>query len=190
MRNRCTSPLSPAWDNYGGRGITVCDRWLRSFEHFLEDMGRRPARGYEIDRIDNEGHYEPGNCRWTTQKENSRNRRSARLVEFRGRVMCLSAAAEEAGISYSVVQKRVDGPLQWTIDRALTTPVRAKSKKGEGFKPAPLTNATGLCGVKTTQSGKFCGRATVNGKRLQTPSFATPEEAHQAYLKLTSQIIK
>jgi hypothetical protein len=74
MKNRCNNPNSEDYKHYGGRGIIVCDRWLNSFENFLEDMGSRPY-GYSIDRIDVNGNYELSNCKWATSKEQLKNRR-------------------------------------------------------------------------------------------------------------------
>ncbi|MBK7380396.1 MAG: hypothetical protein IPJ03_15690 [Ignavibacteriales bacterium] len=76
MRERCLKPNTKEYGNYGGRGIKVCDRWVNNFNNFLEDMGSRPTPKHQIDRIDNEGNYEPNNCRWVSQTVNARNKRT------------------------------------------------------------------------------------------------------------------
>jgi hypothetical protein len=96
MLARCDDATSPFFRYYGGRGITVCDRWREGFRFFLEDMGSRPA-GLSLDRINNDGNYEPGNCRWATRTEQANNKRTKILVNG----VTMAVAAEAAGISRS-----------------------------------------------------------------------------------------
>jgi len=77
---RCTNPNNAQYGNYGGRGISMCERWLSNFDAFLEDMGRAPTRAHSLDRIDVNGNYEPSNCRWATMTEQNRNTRATRLT--------------------------------------------------------------------------------------------------------------
>jgi hypothetical protein len=106
-RERCNNPNIPGYRNYGGRGITICDRWLNSFENFYADMGPRPSPKHSLDRIDNDGNYEPGNCRWATTKQQSRNRRNNIIVTYDGDDMCLRDFANLVGKNPNLLTKRV-----------------------------------------------------------------------------------
>lgn len=97
MRARCTNPNSVSWENYGGRGIGICDRWS-DFALFLEDMGERPSKNHSVDRINNSGNYEPGNCRWATQQEQCNNTRSNRFVTVNGERKTIAQWARKLGV--------------------------------------------------------------------------------------------
>jgi len=100
MRRRCYFQADPFFESYGGRGIKVCEAWRRSFAVFLQDMGPRPGRGYSIERLNNAGDYEPGNCVWATPKQQARNRRNTVWVQWNGETLALAEAAERAGVNY------------------------------------------------------------------------------------------
>lgn len=102
IKARCHTPSASGYENYGGRGITVCDRWRDSFENFLADMGE-PPDGCSLERVGNDGPYSPENCRWATRKEQNRNSRHNRTVDGK----CLSEWAEHYGVSISTIQKRL-----------------------------------------------------------------------------------
>lgn len=102
---RCVNERYSNYHNYGGRGIKVCERWRNSFMDFLEDMGSRPA-GKSLDRINNDGDYEPSNCCWSSAKQQNNNRRTSLLVEISGVTKTLSQWAELAGIKYETIQDR------------------------------------------------------------------------------------
>lgn len=106
MISRCENKNDKFYKNYGGRGISVCDKWRNSFESFLKDMGERPE-GCSIDRINNNGNYEPSNCRWVIQKEQCRNRTSNKLITINGKEMCLSAACELHNLPYKLTHQKI-----------------------------------------------------------------------------------
>jgi hypothetical protein len=106
MITRCHRSTASDYERYGGRGITVCERWREGFANFLQDMGARPE-GTTLDRIDNDGNYEPSNCRWATAVEQQRNRKVARLVKLRREVVTIEHASRLLGVARSVVAARV-----------------------------------------------------------------------------------
>lgn len=122
MIKRCTNENNHAWDRYGGRGITVCDRWLFSFENFLEDMGERPE-GLSLERVRNNEGYRPDNCKWATYMEQGRNNRGNTILSANGKQMCLADWSDHCGISQEVLSRRVR--LGWSHDRIINTPVRS-----------------------------------------------------------------
>ena len=122
MHQRCTNPKHIGYPNYGGRGIGVCERW-RSFENFLEDMGERPSQ-HSIDRKDVNGDYSPDNCRWATQREQSLNKRSNRIIEFRGKKQTLLEWSEELGLAVWVIRNRL--LRGWSVERAFTQKVNSR----------------------------------------------------------------
>jgi hypothetical protein len=107
MKLRCYHPSHHAFKDYGGRGITVCDRWKHDFEAFLSDVGERPSPEHSLDRIDNDGNYEPNNVRWATRQEQANNRRTNVKVTYDGREQTLAQWARELGITPEGVAYRV-----------------------------------------------------------------------------------
>lgn len=106
MHDRCRNPNNPGWERYGGRGITVCERW-GDFGNFFADMGEKPSREHTIERIDNNGNYEPGNCRWATRKEQANNTaRNHVLNTSRGQIR-LCEAATIAGVTMAAIERRL-----------------------------------------------------------------------------------
>jgi hypothetical protein len=107
IKDRCYNARNKHFKNYGGRGIVVCDRWLESFENFLEDMGLRPCN-YSIDRFpNNDGNYEPSNCRWATKKEQEKNKRTNRYIEHNGKKLTITDWSKIIGISQQWLGKKL-----------------------------------------------------------------------------------
>jgi len=125
MRRRCAPD---GHKDYGGRGIRVCERWQK-FEYFLADMGKRPSPEHSIERRDNDGNYEPENCRWATRIEQSNNRRSSLHLTFKGETRTAAEWERHLGLPVGIVSTRLKKP-GWNIERALTTaPIPPKDRR-------------------------------------------------------------
>ncbi len=127
MLGRCKNPNDNVFHHYGGRGIRVCAEWSTSYEAFLRDMGRRPSSGHSLDRIDVNGNYEPGNCRWATKTEQMRNTRDNHLLTHAGTTATLSEWSERTGINSHTLHTRVS--RGWSAADALTRPVDSRRGK-------------------------------------------------------------
>jgi hypothetical protein len=117
MQTRCFDSNCKNYPNYGGRGITVCEPWRR-FEVFFTDMGPKPTPEHSIDRKDNNGNYEPGNCQWAIKIQQARNRRTSKIITMNGRSQSVAAWAEEYGVKADTVRHRLARGI--TIEQALT----------------------------------------------------------------------
>lgn len=124
MRRRCYAKHRKEYPNYGGRGITVCERWRDSFDNFLADMGKKPA-GFTLDRIRNDRNYEPGNCRWLPRQIQELNKRNTVRHWIRGELITLPEAARKYGLNLNTLTNRVN-TLGWAPDRAVAEPVRLR----------------------------------------------------------------
>ena len=134
MKSRCYDPKLSDYGIYGGRGITVCERWRDSFEHFLQDVGMCPGVGREwsIDRIDSNGHYEPGNVRWATAKEQSNNTRANRLLTVDGITANVVQWSEMTGINRGTIQHRLN--RGWSESDAVKTPPMKRGRGSEKYE--------------------------------------------------------
>jgi hypothetical protein len=116
IKQRCINSDLPSYKYYGGRGITMCDRWNDSYENFLEDMGERPSKQHSIDRIDYNGNYEPNNCRWATQIEQARNKSNNHLVTYAGQTKVFAEWAEYFGVDYDALWNKCRW-VNWDTDK-------------------------------------------------------------------------
>lgn len=124
MKSRCLNPKSARYNCYGGRGIKVCDRWLESFENFYTDMLSTWKQGLTLERINNDGNYEPSNCKWATLKEQGNNRSTNTKITYKGRTQNISEWAREYGIKNPGTLSNRVFIHKWDIEKALTTPVK------------------------------------------------------------------
>lgn len=172
MISRCHFEGDAAYDNYGGRGITVCERWrtLDGFKTFFADMGSRPQKDLSLERIDNDKGYSPENCKWATRQEQARNRRSNRVLVIDGVSAPVATWAEKSGVSRKVITDRLDAG--WDHKRAVFTPRR----EDDVLAPGAVFEAWTVLGVgprsrsgaKTYLCRCSCGREkTVRGCDLK-----------------------
>lgn len=124
MRRRCYDPANAAYADYGGRGITVCERWLESPLNFLADMGPKPSARHCLDRTDNSLGYFKENCRWVTYKDSNQNKRSNRWIVYQGRSLPLIEWIRQLGLSESRVANRLYAG--WSVERAFTEPAAVR----------------------------------------------------------------
>lgn len=123
MKRRCTNTKDTCYKRYGARGIKVCEEWLISFEAFYNDVSKLPhfgEKGYSLDRIDNNGNYEPNNVRWADSKTQANNRRNCCYISYKGEQLTIKQLAERYGVSYNKLYKRIKA--NWNIDEAINTP--------------------------------------------------------------------
>lgn len=125
IKGRCLSPTDKAFPRYGGRGITICERWRDSFANFLADMGPKPSTQHSVERIDNNKGYSPENCVWGTSAEQTRNTRYNRKLTLNGETLCMTDWATRLGMGVDTLFQRLK---TWSVERALTEPLRANAK--------------------------------------------------------------
>lgn len=126
MIQRCHNPKSRQYKDYGGRGITVCERWRESFDAFYADMGQRPSKDHSLERVDNNSGYCKENCKWATRKEQSRNMRSNVLLFCDGQPITVTDWASEAKVKRNTVYSRKS--RGWTDPEVLSTPIQKRNR--------------------------------------------------------------
>ena len=130
IKTRCFNPRRMQWKDWGGRGITMCPEWRASFPAFLRDMGPCPA-GTGIDRIDNDGDYEPGNCRWATPREQNRNSRNSARITFNGETHCITDWSRRLGLKHQTLSRRLQSgvPIARALDPTPLPPINKVRKQ-------------------------------------------------------------
>ena len=168
MKARCYSPRDKRFGNYGGRGITVCDRWLNSFQNFYDDMGPKPAH-YSLERIDNDGNYEPQNCKWIPMAEQAKNRTTVYKISFGGHTLSISGWARKLGMSPSCLRFRLV-KRNWPIEQALTFPVSRGNNQTLRFTAAL---------PESKSHRKFCSQSSRNREDQSPQREARRDKAHR-----------
>lgn len=124
MKNRCYNKGNKSYKNYGGRGIKVCERWVNSASNFISDMGPKPSRFHSVERVNNNGDYEPTNCKWATRYEQSRNRTDSFKITFNGETKTITDWANQIGMKRTSLRNRIASG--WPLEKALNPSARNK----------------------------------------------------------------
>lgn len=171
MIQRCTNPTATEFAQYGGRGISVCDRWRKSFADFINDMGLKPSKGMSIDRIDVNGNYEPSNCRWATKREQGNNRRDNRVATYQGRTQTVLEWCRELGVSHELVRGRIRNceSFESAISRSSNRIATRKNITGERFGSLVAVSYSHTTKTRAYWNCRCdCGRSVVSmGKDLR-----------------------
>ena len=130
IKGRCYNKSDQSYKKYGGRGIRVCDRWLESFSNFLSDIGFSPTKKHSIDRINNDGNYEPLNCRWATNTQQTRNQSSNIIILYKNQEKNLSEWCEILNLNYHTIYGRIKS-YGWSKEKAISTPIRKITKRSK-----------------------------------------------------------
>ena len=136
MKDRCLNPKNDAYAYYGGRGITVCERWRNSYVDFLSDVKRKPSASHSLDRIDVNGNYEPGNCQWATSIEQAGNKSNNVNLTLDGETHCVAEWCRRTGLNEHLIRKRIR--KGWSHERALTTPRSVSARRRYDLEPATV----------------------------------------------------
>ena len=169
MIGRCTCPTDKTFHRYGARGISVCDRWLKSFDQFLFDMGRRPSAAHSLDRINNSGDYEPENCRWATRREQANNRSSTITVSHFGRNELLTDLADSSGHTYSTIYYRYRAGLR---DADLVAPLEDRLARRFCPRGHEYSEANTRINVRGARECRQCDRVNHAARKARRAACA------------------
>jgi hypothetical protein len=189
MKGRCRNPKTNGYHNYGGRGITVCERWI-NFKNFKEDMlasylehvEKHGEDNTSIDRVNVNDHYHPENCKWSTLYEQNNNRRTTKRLEYKGESLPLKELSKRLGVSYSLISKRIH--YGWSIEDAIERERVPKDfnrvvEQPQNNLPRKSSKYRGVSWCRFKK--RWVAQITVNYKHILIGRYSTQLEAAQAY---------
>jgi len=150
IKLRCLNPSDKQYKNYGARGIKICDEWLNNFWNFASYVGKKPSKNHTLDRIDNNGNYQPGNVRWATVKEQNNNKRTCVFYEYNGERLNIKQWAKKLKIDDSTLYARIFF-YNWSFEKAISEPIKKPTKinsivaNGESKTVSEWSKITGIC---------------------------------------------